>query len=122
IAVLRDITRLRAQEARLDALGRDRDLMFSLAGVGIAFVKDGLIQSANPTLSQMIGDDAASLAGRQLITLYATELDNHTEPDVNSLLRSQGYWQGERALRNRRGRTFWAEVNLRLVDAQRPEE
>ncbi len=122
IAVLRDITRLRAQEARLDALGRDRDLMFSLAGVGIAFVKDGLIQSANPTLSQMIGDDAASLAGRQLITLYATELDNHTEPDVNSLLRSQGYWQGERALKNRRGRTFWAEVNLRLVDAQRPEE
>jgi PAS domain S-box-containing protein len=122
IAVLRDVTRVRSQQARLDSLGRDRDLMFSLSGVGIAFVKDGLVQSANPALSQLIGDDAGTLAGRQVIGLYATDIDNHAEPDVLSMLRSQGHWQGERALRTKRGRTLWAEVNLRLVDAQRPEE
>ncbi|MFT3856403.1 MAG: PAS domain S-box protein [Aquabacterium sp.] len=122
IAVLRDVTRMRDQQARLDTLGRDRDLMFSLSGVGIAFVKDGMIQSANPALSQLIGDDAASLTGRPLLSLYATEIDHHAEPDVTSLLRSQSTWQGERPLRTRRGRTLWAEVNLRLVDPQRPEE
>lgn len=59
IAVLSDISRIRSQQQQLEALGRDRDLMFTLSGVGIAFVKDGLIQSANPALSHLIGDQAA---------------------------------------------------------------
>jgi PAS domain S-box-containing protein len=37
-------------------------------------------------------------------------------------LRGLGHWQGERALRNKKGRVLWADVSLRLVDPQRPEE
>jgi PAS domain S-box-containing protein len=122
IAVLSDITRIRSQQAQLQSLGRDRDLMFSLSGVGIAFVKDGFIQSANPALSHLIGDDATSLTGRQLQTLYATDIDNNSDPDITGMLRSLGHWQGERALRTKRGRTLWAEVALRLVDPKHPEE
>lgn len=122
IAVLSDITRIRAQQAQLQALGRDRDLMFSLSGVGIAFVRDSIIQSANPALSHLIGDESGSLVGKTLISLYATEIDTNSEPDVMSVLRSLGHWQGERALRHRRGTALWAEVALRLVDPNRPEE
>ncbi|MGC4062650.1 MAG: PAS domain S-box protein [Aquabacterium sp.] len=122
IAVLSDITRIRNQQAQLASLGRDRDLMFSLSGVGIAFVKDGLIQSANPALSHLVGEDSNSLAGRPLLSLYATDIDTNSDPDITSMLRSLGHWQGERALLTKRGRTLWAEVALRLVDPQRPEE
>ncbi len=122
IAVLSDITRIRAQQAQLQALGRDRDLMFSLSGVGIAFVRDGIIQSANPALSHLIGDESGSLVGRNLTGLYATEVDTNSEPDVMSVLRSLGHWQGERALRHRRGTPLWAEVALRLVNQNRAEE
>ncbi|HET8695584.1 MAG TPA: PAS domain S-box protein [Aquabacterium sp.] len=122
IAVLSDITRIRAQQAQLQALGRDRDLMFSLSGVGIAFVRDGIIQSANPALSHLVGDDSGSLVGRNLMGLYATEVDSNSEPDVMSVLRSLGHWQGERALRHRRGTALWTEVALRLVNPQKPEE
>ncbi|MGE5450845.1 MAG: PAS domain S-box protein [Acidobacteriota bacterium] len=122
IAVLSDITRIRAQQAQLQALGRDRDLMFSLSGVGIAFVRDSIIQSANPALSHLIGDESGSLVGKTLTSLYATEIDTNSEPDVMSVLRSLGHWQGERALRHRRGSALWAEVALRLVDPHRPEE
>ncbi|TAK92883.1 MAG: PAS domain S-box protein [Aquabacterium sp.] len=122
IAVLSDISRIRTQQAQLESLGRDRDLMFTLSGVGIAFVKDGLIQSANPALSHLIGEDAANLTGRPLISVYALDVDNATDPDITGMLRSLGHWQGERALRNRKGRVLWADVSLRLVDPQRPEE
>lgn len=122
IAVLSDVTRLRTQQAQLEALGRDRDLMFSLSGVGIAFVRDGLIQSANPALSHLIEADAATLAGRPLISLYANDTDQARDPEVMSQLRRQGHWHGERALRRANGTTLWTEMALRLVHAQRAEE
>lgn len=122
IAVLSDITRLRAQQAQLDSLGRDRDLMFSLSGVGIAFVKDGLIQSANPALANLLGDPDTDLAGRPLLSLYNSAVDTHVDPDVTGMLRSLGHWQGERALRTRDGGALWAEVSLRLVNPIKPED
>jgi len=122
IAVLSDITRIRSQQAQLEALGRDRDLMFSLSGVGIAFVRDGQIQSANPALSQLVGDAALTLTGRPLVSLYAHDADTQAEPEVASLLRRRGQWQGERALRHPRGTPLWTDMALRLVNPARPEE
>jgi hypothetical protein len=123
IVVLSDITRARQQQAQLESLGRDRDLMFTLSGVGIAFVRDGHIQRANPALSDLIGEPDADLTGRPLQALYAPELDLNTEADVSSVLRSLGHWQGERALRMQAtGLALWAEVAMRLVNPGRPEE
>jgi PAS domain S-box-containing protein len=123
IAVLSDITRSRHQQGQLESLGRDRDLMFTLSGVGIAFVRDGLIQRANPALSDLIGAPNADLTGRSLQTLYAADLDLNNEADVTSVLRSLGHWQGERALRMQSsGQALWAEVALRLVNPARAEE
>ncbi len=123
ITVLSDITRIRAQQAELEALGRDRSLMFSLSGVGIAFVRDGHIQSANPALSDLIGESDSDLAGRSLSGLYASDIDPHTDADITSMLRILGHWQGERALRvTPTGQALWTEVAMRLVNPIRPED
>jgi PAS domain S-box-containing protein len=121
IAVLTDITHIRAQQARLDALGRDRDLMFSLSGVGIAFVRDGLIQSANSALSRLIGEERP-LVGRPFVSLYAQEADQLQDPDTQDHLRHFGHWLGERALKLAPGGQLWTELAMRLVNPERPEE
>ena len=46
----------------LELLARDRELMFSLSEVGIAFVRDGRIQRANEALAQLAGWPAHELA------------------------------------------------------------
>jgi PAS domain S-box-containing protein len=122
IAVLSDITRIRSQQAQLEALGRDRELMFSLSGVGIAFVREGLIQSANPALAKLLGLSDSELTGRPLTGFYAVEVDPDAEAHAMAQLHLQGHWQGERSLRHTSGAPSWAEVNLRLVTPHRPDE
>jgi PAS domain S-box-containing protein len=123
IAVLTDITRIRTQQSELEALGRDRSLMFSLSGIGIAFVRDGHIQSANPALSDLIGESDTDLAGRPLSGLYASDTDPHTDADITSMLRILSHWQGERALRvTPTGQALWTEVAMRLVNPMQPED
>jgi len=122
IAVISDVTHTRSQQAQLDALGRDRDLMFSLSGVGIAFVRQGVIQSANPALSHLIGDNAIDLVGRPVSNLYASDVDQTLAHDATGMLNILGHWHGERALRTCQGETLWADVALRLVNPQRSEE
>ena len=70
IAVLSDVTRLKTQQMELEILARDRELMFSLSGVGIAFLRDGRIQRANDAFALLSGHSAADLAG--LPTVWIT--------------------------------------------------
>lgn len=123
VAVLSDITGIHAQQAQLEALGRDRDLMFSLSNVGIAFVKDGCIQSANPALSELVGESPATLVGRPLHSLYAGELDLGATANLMAPLQGQGHWQGERLLlRHGDLPPLWVEMTLRLVHPQRLQD
>ena len=126
IAVLSDITRIRSQQAQLETLGRDRELMFTQSGVGIAFVRDGLLQSANPALADLLGLGGTDLSGRPLASFYTADVDSstltRTDGQVIAQLTEHGHWQGERALRHPRGTPLWAEVNLHLVNPDKPDE
>ena len=123
ITVISDITRLRTQQAQLNTLGRDRDLMFTLSGVGIAFVRDGQILRANPALSDLVGEPNADLSGRMLSDLHDAQADPTQGSDVNTVLRSLGHWQGERALRVKGvDEAVWTQASMRLVNPLRAEE
>lgn len=116
IAVLADITRLKAQQRELEALARDRELMFSLSGVGIAFLRDGRIQRANQALAHLAGCSVAELSALPLAELFADAEEfarrwRHEEAQ----LRQFGHWTGERPLRVRDGRLLWVQVSKRLV-------
>ncbi|MFG5406913.1 PAS domain S-box protein [Piscinibacter sakaiensis] len=113
-ALLSDITRLKAQQAELADLARDRALMFNLSEVGIAFVRKGRLQQANPALAQLVGRPVDSLAGAPLNTLFG---DGDERPPVHeeAALRELGRWVGERQLRRADGRLIWVQLSLRLV-------
>jgi PAS domain S-box-containing protein len=116
IAVLSDVTRLKTQQRELEILARDRELMFSLSGVGIAFIRGRLIQRANQALAHLAGCSVAELSMLDIAELFADRVDfEHFWPQEEAELRSHGRWTGERQLRMRDGRLRWVQVSKRLV-------
>ncbi|MCU0773443.1 MAG: PAS domain S-box protein [Ideonella sp.] len=121
IAVLTDITRLKTQQRDLELLARDRELMFSLSDVGIAFIRGDRIQRANLALAQMAGYGSEELALLPVDRLFPNldEFDRLWVDEAESL-RSDGRWTGERQLRRRDGRLLWVQVSKRLVVEGQP--
>lgn len=115
-AVLSDITRLKAQQAELEKLARDRALMFSLSEVGIAFVRDGRIEQANPALAQLTGRPVEALQALPLADLFADPASYERQWALEeAALRQHGRWVGERQLRRADGRLLWVQASVRLV-------
>ncbi len=118
IAVLADVTRLKTQQRELETLARDRELMFSLSGVGIAFLRDGQLQRANQALAQLAGYDVAELSALPLVELFVDNAEfERLWPQQERELKRAGHWNGERQLRRRDGRPLWVQVSKRLVVA-----
>jgi PAS domain S-box-containing protein len=116
IAVLSDITRLKAQQTQLEHLARDRELMFSLSEVGIAFVRQGCIQQANQALALLTGRSVEELLRAPLSVLFSDPAAYERQWAIEeAALRQHGRWLGERQLRQRDGRMLWVQVSLRLV-------
>jgi PAS domain S-box-containing protein len=116
IAVVSDVTRLKTQQMELEILARDRELMFSLSEVGIAFVRHGRLQRANDALSQLSGYAASELSGLPLRLLFTDEAEHQRQwAHEDAALRRDGRWLGERQLKRRDGRLLWVQVSKRLV-------
>lgn len=117
VAVLTDVSRLKSQQAELERLVRDRELMFSLSDVGIAYLRGARIERANQALARLTG-----YAPPELTTLDSAELYESArhcvefEAQVAQALRSQGRFAGERQLRRRDGSLIWVQVAVRPVD------
>ncbi len=122
VAVLTDVTRLKAQQAELERLLRDRELMFSLSDVGIVYLRGARIERANQAMAQLTG-----YAATELPTLDPAELYESARAcvDFEALLaqglRQQGRFSGERRLRRRDGSLPWVQVVVRPVDAADPD-
>jgi len=122
VAVLTDITRLKHQQAELERLLRDRELMFSLSEVGIVYQRGARIERANQAMAALTG-----WASPELGTLDAAELYESArecvvfEASIAQALREQGRYSGERRLRRRDGSLIWVQVAVRPVDQNEPE-
>jgi PAS domain S-box-containing protein len=114
VAVLTDVSRLKSQQAELEALGRDRALMFSLSDVGIAYLRGGRIERANEAM--------ASLTGYEVDELEQLPLERLFDGDgVDAAPAASGHWRGEQQLCRRDGRRVWVQASRRCVDEAAPE-
>jgi PAS domain S-box-containing protein len=117
VAVLTDISRLKSQQAELENLGRERELMFNLSDVGIAHLRNGHVERANKALATMTGYAPAELLQLEHAELFedrAAYLEYRTQEE--RMLRQQGRYGIERRLRRRDGSGLWVQVTKRLVD------
>ena len=123
IAVISDITRLKAQQAELEALVQDRDQMFSLSDVGIAILRNGRIARANEALAALTGYRIHELNGLPLEALFDSVADyEHQARETQQALQRQGLWRGERRVRCRDGSSLWMQVSNRVMRPGAPDE
>ena len=117
VAVLTDITRLKAQQRDLEALLRERELMFSLSEVGIVYRRSGRIERANQAMAELTGYAAPELGALDESALYENPRECVAfEARIDAALRQQGRFIGERRLRRRDRRLVWVQVAVRPVD------
>ena len=117
VLVLTDVSRLKAQQAELEALARERALMFNLSDVGLAYLRDGLIERANEAMAALTGYAVGELLGMHLSALFEDEAAYHQRwQQQQGALTQTGRWGGERRLRRRDGRLLWVQVSKRRVD------
>jgi len=118
VAVLTDITRLKSQQAELEQLLRDRELMFSLSEVGIVYLRGARIERANQAMATMTGYAPPELTMLDAAALYENaRVCVDFEARVALALREHGRFSGERQLRRRDGGLTWVQVAARPVDA-----
>ena len=117
VVVLTDVSRLKVQQAELEALARERALMFNLSDVGLSYLRAGLIQRANEALAALTGYAVGELLGMHLSALFSGEAAyQQALPQQQLALQQSGRWSGERRLRRRDGRLIWVQVSKRRVD------
>jgi len=121
VVVLADATRLKAQQSELEALARERELMFNLSEVGIVYQKDGHIERANQAMADLTARPRGSLQGLALAALYESERTaaHYAELEQRDLA-LLGRSRGERRVRRADGSVFWAQVSQRPVEPERP--
>jgi PAS domain S-box-containing protein len=117
VVVLTDVSRLKAQQDELEALARERELMFTLSDVGLAYLRHSTIERANEALAALTGYAVGELMGMHLAALFEDEsaYSSHWRQQQQALAQT-GRWSGERLLRRRDGRSIWVQVNKRRVD------
>lgn len=116
IVVLNDISRLKQQQHELEAVARDRELMFSVSDVGIAYVRGERILRANEALSRLSGYEPSQLALSPLVELFSNAGEYRRLQQLSDHgLRQAGRWSGEHPLRRRDGSLVWVQVSQRLV-------
>ncbi len=123
IAVISDISRLKTQQAELEALVQDREMMFSLSDVGIAILRNGRVTRANDALAHLTGYRIHELSGLDHQELFdnSMDFDNQSEA-VETALRTQGLWRGERRVRRQDGSFLWMQISKRVMRPGAPDE
>ncbi|MCZ2293170.1 MAG: PAS domain S-box protein [Burkholderiales bacterium] len=121
VAVLTDVSRLKAQQAELERLLRERELMFSLSEVGIVYLRGRRIERANQAMAALTGYAAPELTALDGSELHADVRDCvEFETELARALQQQGRYAAERRLRRRDGSLLWVQVAARPVDAADP--
>ena len=122
VAVLTDVSRLKSQQAELEQLLRERELMFSLSDVGMAYLRGARIERANQAMARLTGYAAPELTLLDGAELYVSARECvDFEAQIAQALRTQGRFSGERRLRRRDGALLWVQVAVRPVDVDDPE-
>jgi PAS domain S-box-containing protein len=121
VALLVDVTRLKSQQAALQGLERDRELMFSLSDVGIVYQRDDRIERANQAMAELTGHGQEALTSMPMAALYESpEAFAHYQRLEQHDVQLLGRARGERVLQRRDGSRIWVQVSQRPVEPRNP--
>ena len=105
-----------ARQRNVQLLG-ERDLMFSLSEVGIAYLRDGRIVRANDAMAELTGYSVAELAQLEDALLFEDRAAYLAcAAQEAAMVEREGRSRLERPLRRRDGSLLWVQASKRLVD------
>jgi PAS domain S-box-containing protein len=115
--VTQDVTERELARQRSEQLLGERDVMFSLSEVGIAYLRDGRIVRANDAMAELTGYSVAELAQFEDALLFADRAAYLAcAAQEASMVEREGRSRLERPLRRRDGSLLWVQASKRLVD------
>jgi PAS domain S-box-containing protein len=99
----------------------DLTLAFDLAPVGLAVLRNRVIQRCNEAFASMFGWRADELTGRSTAMLYPSVGEfEHIGARGLEVMRDTGLYSDERIMKHRGGRLFWCHVMGRSLDREDP--
>jgi PAS domain S-box-containing protein len=121
VAVITDITPLKQQQAAVEAMARERELMFDLSDVGIAYERGGRIGRANQALADLSLYSRGELLAMPVERLYeSADVYAQLAPMEQRDLTRFGRFHGERRIRRGDGTLLWVQATRRVVDPADP--
>ncbi len=121
--IVRDISDEVRARALNDSLLREQTLIFERAPIGIAFIRERIIQRCNPALERMFGYAPGYLPGRCTRLLFASEEAWRAKgEETRRLIEASGRYVGEVEYRRADGAPLWCQVTGSLLNPQRREE
>jgi diguanylate cyclase (GGDEF)-like protein/PAS domain S-box-containing protein len=118
-----DITQQRAAEERVQRALAEQELILDNAAVGIAFVRNRVIQRCNRFLEEMVGAGPGELVGRSSQILFLSEKEwEEAGVRIRSNTPPGGTYENEVPFRRRDGTTFICRARGRRTDAGDDEQ
>jgi diguanylate cyclase (GGDEF)-like protein/PAS domain S-box-containing protein len=121
LGICTDITALKGRERELHVALRNQQVIFDAAGEGIAFLRGGVIESANRALAKMLGVTREWLIGRQVREILARPGDWEDIRRVTYAAREQGEAANHEVMMrapdsDTGGRSVWCQLTSRVGD------
>ena len=118
VGVMVDLEALKAAESALGVAQKEQAAMFETAGVGIAFVREGVIARCNRELDSMFGYAPGELQGQGMGIWYGSGVDHgaaqaRLDPRIGMPRDSHHDQQFVR----KDGERFWCRITARHIDA-----
>jgi PAS domain S-box-containing protein len=118
-----DVAEKRAATQAMDALLREQTLIFERAPIGIAFVRDRIIQRCNPSFERIFGHAPGQLIGQSTRVCFASEEAWRAKGEHARLVIDEtGKFVGEVEYRRGDGSPLWCQVTGSLLNPAKPEE
>jgi diguanylate cyclase (GGDEF)-like protein/PAS domain S-box-containing protein len=118
-----DVTERKRADSEMRRMVREQELILANATVGIAFVRDRVIQRCNRYLEEMVGAAPGTLAGKSSATFFASEEDwKEAARLAYSLTESGGTHDMEWSFKRADGSTFLCRTRGRRIDSGGAEQ
>ncbi|MCB1932479.1 MAG: PAS domain S-box protein [Candidatus Accumulibacter sp.] len=118
-----DVTEKRQATCAMDALLREQTLIFERAPIGIAFLRDRIIQRCNPSFERIFGYSPEQLIGQSTRVFFASE-PAWQEAGERALrgIHASGKFTGEIEYRKADGTPIWCQVTGSLLNPENRDE
>jgi diguanylate cyclase (GGDEF)-like protein/PAS domain S-box-containing protein len=122
VALLRNdalVTQLQRSDAALKRSLAEHQVLFDVALVGIAEIRDRKIVRTNAQLEQMLGYDADAMLGLSPVALYPADSHLNFSEFAEPLSRGVTF-ERDMQVRRRDGSVMWVQLACRAIDAADP--